>query len=114
MPDNLINETIADSQPFELVRLTTRDGGDFSCRASDITLILEWIPRRSNNKTTLELYELLTSFGYRPYRIGSEGLRPIDSPRAFHGEHAELWEGGHCDVLCSKTELPWSLLRRHD
>jgi len=52
------------------------------------------------------LFGLLTAIGYHVYRIAPEGLRPIASAEAFYNQHAELWQAGHCDVLCAKSRIP--------
>jgi len=73
-------------------------------RSTDIPIVLEWIPRRSNRRITLSFHKLLVALGYRVYRIGVDGLRPVLTAGAFYKDHAELWTAGQRDVLCTKTE----------
>lgn len=74
-------------------------------RESDITIILEWIPKNTSRKRTLALYDTLRSLGYWIYRIGSQCLVRIDSGEDFHDRYQEIWQAGQRDVLCRKEDL---------
>ncbi len=74
-------------------------------RDHNITVVLEWIPKNTNRKTTLALYDTLRSLGYWIYRIGAEGLVRINSGGEFYDRYQEIWQAGQCDVLCRKEDL---------
>ena len=106
-------ESMCRDREIDLIRMDVEGaeleavrGSQEFLRSSAASIILEWIPRRSNRKDALEFFGLLIDIGYHVYRIAPEGLRPIASAEAFHNQHAELWQAGHCDVLCCKSRFP--------
>jgi FkbM family methyltransferase len=81
------------------------EGAKNALREMDVGIILEWTPENVTPVESDKLFGLLTSLGYRLYRILDAGYVPIWSADELHSAHREECVQGQRDLICRKTPI---------
>lgn len=68
----------------------------------ELMIVLEWSPENITESESLELFDLLSSFGYQIYRIFSEGLVKIEQREDLHARYTEEILKGQRDIFCTR------------